>query len=132
MKTRSLILWVAITFIALVGTLSACGQAGGASERSATLVGGITYSGGPVSLVSPGPAPGSGGISRQEPGRVIVRDAGGRKVAAERVRRGQRFRLHVAPGRYKLIAHTDHMRCRHSAHARADRTTRANVVCSIP
>jgi hypothetical protein len=95
--------------------------------RSATLIGGISYAGGPSTSAGGGAAG-----SSLEPGRVIVRDTSGRRVASQRVRHGHRFHFKVAPSRYKLTARTDHMKCRRSVRARANQTTRAGVICNIP
>lgn len=123
---------VPVVALAVVAGLSACGQTGDTSGRSATIIGGITYAGGAVGPVSQGDSRVAGGTHRREPGRVVVRDASGHVVAVERVRRGDRFRFRVDPGQHQLVAQTDHMRCRRRVHTATGSITRADLICSIP
>ena len=126
--------------LAVVVASHGCGS-GSSADRSAVVTGGINYVGGPVSPVEiqhgrVAPVRNrrgyAGGHYRREPGRVIVRDGAGDTVASMSVRRDRTFRFGLSAGRYRLIAHTDDMRCRRSVRARANHIVSANLVCQIP
>jgi hypothetical protein len=57
----------------------------------------------------------------------------GRKVAQTDTKSPDNaYRLHVSPGRYKLVAKSQGLVCRASATALAHHTTRRNITCLVP
>lgn len=87
------------------------------------LVGGIVHSGGPSS--------GDPGQDGYQPGQVDVFTGKGKRVASRRAdRRG--FRFSLPRGGYRLQTAVAGKTCSTTARVTPDRTTRADLTCSIP
>ncbi|GAA1672654.1 hypothetical protein GCM10009733_082300 [Nonomuraea maheshkhaliensis] len=87
------------------------------------LVGGIVHSGGPSS--------GDPGQEGYQPGQVDVFTGKGKRVASRRAdRRG--FRFSLPRGGYRLQTAVAGKTCSTTARVTPDRTTRADLTCSIP
>lgn len=106
--------------VAVVGT--SLPVAAACPQKTARIVGSIFYSGGPPP-----------GTSRhREPGSVTLLNSRHRVVARHRVTEGDRFHFSVRPGRYYIRVASGDATCpQRAVRARADRTTTANVTCSI-
>ncbi len=111
--------------IALVAATSGCADTSGAKAppvHNAALLVGIQYRGGPP----------PGRPHTLEPGRVDLLFSDGRPLAHAKVRRGHRARFSVGAGSYRLTASSGSAHClRRSVTARAGKTTRVAVICSV-
>ena len=126
---RSMSRLAVVLAIVVASTAGVAGSSTGAvrTQRDARIVGAIHYKGGPHPFGPGKPAP-----PDARPGRVKVIDRHGRVVARRTVKQGQRYDFLLAPGRYRLVAHSGDAYCQpRKVRAPAGRTVTSNVDCGV-